>query len=521
MGEYSNIYYDILRHPEKYTSVVIEEAHLYYRSYDHREYYPKVAYTYHLSNKKPKHENALHLRQNIKVSDAEYQKMDYDWFKELIRLARSDISDIDLEFQQSTIVIKELISLLTTENEFIALPVRAVWLRRMLRHGSRIGEIWSEVMKSKESYEWFDKTDRQILGFGTITDYMIPLSDNPDFEITDDLSLRDLLRVMVIDILRWNPMTDDFYRREYKAQWKSANILYLGKPTKTLINIYAYIVNIMEGYFFLHFYDLDEDTIESYRKGIKEEIIPAIKTNVKRLMQYMVSLHENEVPNEMHVDLISYGAEVIRQHFYEDFLRMYGKYGIHTLKFDSLDESDNMKPVTITYMFDQEYTDVPIMIDEVSDYFLQYELTTIRNRRQIGRSFNKTLKSVLDNCNRLGKKKNLHFGVVDMPEKEINDRGGFREFLMNGRIDIVEEERENPSIQKNGTTQTSRRPVPSLSWKGVSRSTVEWESVYRNKHDFGDIDGIIPDADSIAINNKYTEQYMDWWDLMNSTATKY
>lgn len=277
----------------------------------------------------------------------------------------------------------------------------------------------------------------------------------------------------------------------------------------------------MEGYFFLHFYDLDEDTIESYRKGIKEEIIPAIKTNVKKLMQYMVSLHENEVPNEMHVDLISYGADVVRQHFHEDFLRMYGRYGIHTLNFDSLDEldeSERIEPVTITYMFNQEYTDVPIMIDEVSDYFLQNELTTIRNRRQIGRSFNKTLKSVLDNCNRLGKKKNLHFGVVDMSEKDINDCGGFREFLMNGRIDIVEEE---PAIQKNGTTQTSRRPGPSLSWKGVSRSTEEWESVYRNKHDFGDIDGIIPDADSIAINNKYTEQYMDWWDLMNSTATKY
>ena len=84
MGEYSDIYYDILCHPEKHTSVMIEEAHLYYRSYDHREYYPKVSYTYYLSNKKPRHEDALHLRQNIKVSDAEYQKMDYDWFKELI-----------------------------------------------------------------------------------------------------------------------------------------------------------------------------------------------------------------------------------------------------------------------------------------------------------------------------------------------------------------------------------------------------------------------------------------------------
>ena len=521
MGEYSNIYYDILCHPEKYTSVMIERAHLYYRSFDHRDYHPRPSYVYHLLAKKRRHKDALHLRQSIKVSDAEYQKMDYDWFKELIRLARSNISDIDLEFQQSIIVIKELISLLTTNNEFIALPVRAVWLKRMLRNGSRVGEIWSEVVKSKESYEWFDKIDRQTLGFGTISDYMIPLTDNPDFEITDDLSLRDLLRVMVIDILGWNPLTNDFYKREYKAQWKSANVLYLGQPTECLINIYAYIVNIMEGYFFLHFYDLDDDTIDSYRKGIKEEIIPAIKTNVNRVMQYMVSLHENDVPNEMHVDLISYGAGVIRQYFHEDFLRMYGKYGIHTLNFDSLDESNNMESVTITYMFNQEYTGVPIMLDEVSDYFLQYELTTIQNRHQIGRSFNKTLKSVLDNRNRLGKKKNLHFGVVDMSEKDINDCGGFREFLMNGRIDIVEEEPEKPPIQKNGTAQKSRRPAPSLSWKGVSRSTEEWESVYRNKHDFGDIDGIIPDADSIAINNKYTEQYMDWWDLMNSTATKY
>ena len=521
MGEYSNIYYDILCHPEKHTSIMIERTHLYYRSFDHRDYYPRPSDVYHLLDKKSRHKNALHLRQSIKVSDAEYKKMDYDWFKELIRLARSNISDIDIEFQQSIVVIKELISLLTTENEFIALPVRAVWLRRMLRNGSRVGEIWSEVVKSKESYEWFDKIDRQTLGFGTISDYMTPLTDNPDFEITDDLSLRDLLRVMIIDILRWNPMTGDFYKREYKAQWKSANVLYLAQPTDCLINIYTYIVNIMEGYFFLHFYDLDEDTIESYRKGIKEEIIPAIKTNVKKVMQYMVSLHENEVPNEMHVDLISYGAYLIRQYFHEDFLRMYGKYGIHTLNFDSLDESNNMEPITITYMFNQEYTGVPIMIDEVSDYFLQYELTTIQNRCQVGRSFNKTLKSVLDNRNRLGKKKNLHFGVVDMSEKYINDCGGFREFLMNGRIDIVEEEPEKPPIQKNGTTQKSRRPAPSLSWKGVSRSTEEWESVYRNKHDFGDIDGIIPDADSIAINNKYTEQYMDWWDLMNSTATKY
>ena len=525
MEEYSDIYYDILCYPENHTSVMIEQTHLYYRSYEHRDYYPRLSYVYKqnilFSDKKSKHENALHLHQNIKVSDAEYQERDYEWFEELIQLVKSNVDDIGLEFQQSTVVIKELISLLTTENEFIALPVRAVWLRRMLRHGSRVGEIWSEVVKSKESYEWFDKIDRQTLGFGTIRDYMIPFTDNPDLKIKDDLSLQDLLKVMVVDILRWNPMTDDFYEKEYKAQWESANVLYLGQPTKCLINIYTYIVNIMEGYFFLHFYELDENAIESYRKGIKKEIIPAIKTNVKRLMQFMVSLHENDVPNEIYVELLSYGADVIRQCFHEDFLRAYGKYGIHTLNFDSLNESDKMEPVTITYMFGQEYTEVPIMLEEVRDYFLQYDLTTIQNRRNIGRSFNKTLQSVLDNCNRLGKKKNLHFGVVDMSDKDINDCGGFREFLMNGHIDIVEEEPEKPPIQKNDVKQKSRRRTPSLSWKGVSRSTEEWESVYRNKHDFGDIDGIIPDADSIAINNKYTEQYMDWWDLMNSTATKY
>lgn len=259
MGEYSNIYYDILCHPEKHTSVMTERAHLYYRSREHRAFCPRRYYEYdygiELSNKITKHEKESHIRQDLKLSDTEYQDMDYDWFLELIRVTRSSVPDIGFEFQQSTVILRELISLLTTEDEFIMLPVRAVWLRKMLRKGNSVAEIWAETIKSKELYEWFNEKDRRTLGFGTISDYTIPFTDNPDLEINDNLSLRDLLKLMVVNILRWNPVTGCFFEKKYEAEWESANVLYLGKPTRCLINIYMHIVNVMEGYFFLYYYD--------------------------------------------------------------------------------------------------------------------------------------------------------------------------------------------------------------------------------------------------------------------------
>lgn len=176
--------------------------------------------------------------------------------------------------------------------------------------------------------------------------------------------------------------------------------------------------------------------------------------------------------------------------------------------------------IMIIYMFNREYINLPAIIQDVYNYFLRYDITKIQSRCSTPRSFNKTFNAVIDNCNRLGKKKNLYFGAIDMSEKDIADCGGFREFLMNGHIGVVEKESKEP-IQKNNPKEESRWKIPGISWKGVSRTSDEWTSVYRNRQDFGNIDGVVPDADSIAINNKYTEQYMGWWDLMYSTATKY
>ena len=523
MGEYSNEFLDVLYHPEEYGVSEIEKAHLHYRTQSSHSYTKDViidSLNYHnLRMMIRDHIGKTKLHYDISLSDMIYQEDDYDWFIELSDLVRSNEPSLETRFLESTAIIKELVSLLTTENEFVTLPVRALWLTRMIRSGKPVVNLWEETIKDKKSHEWFNIKDRRKLGFGIRMEYLLPYASNRNMKITVTVPLKRLLRALINKGLHWNLLTGDFEDEKYKAQWESANVLYLGEPIKHLIKIYNKIIDIMEGYFFLHFYGIDPDTIDRYQELIEECIFPNIKNDAKMIMVYMASLHEEDVPNVIHKDLLTYTSNRMQLYFHEDFLYGYGRYGVHRINFNLLEKPNKVNPITIVYMFKQEYKDVPSIIQEIYKYFLSVEQAVFRGRCYTPRSLAITFASILKDRNRRNKDRRIQYVMMDMSEEDLREVGGFPEFLMNAHIGTIEheivEEEPKPPVSK------PKPATPSLSWKEVSRTAGEWKAVYRDNRDFGNIDGVVPDADSIAINNKYAEQYMDRVDLMYSSAIKY